>query len=242
MRLQVNNITVSLGKINIIENISFSLQTGQVMGLIGPNGSGKSTLMKALIDSVQKSGNSNLALINRDIVKNHEKLSFGFVPEEPILYDYLTVIKNFQISAISKGIYDNLNEIQNLINILKFGHLTTRKARSLSQGEKKRLAIGLALIGKPDVLIFDEPFNGLDIEGMAILKTIIRVKSKSHIIILCSHYFSEIESLCNRILLLNQGTIFVNDSINSLLEHHQSIERLFNNQFYNLTDETNYTF
>lgn len=242
MRLQVNNITVCNYKINIVENISFSLEAGQVLGLIGPNGSGKSTMMKALIGSVSKSGDSNLALMNREIGKKNDELSFGFVPEEPILYDYLTVLKNFQITSVSKGIYDNLNEIQNLIQILKLGHLSTRKARSLSQGEKKRLAIGLALIGNPDVMILDEPHNGLDIDGMAILKSIIRIKSKDHIIILCSHYFSEIESLCTQILVLDKGEVFVNDSINSVLEQHQSIEKLFNNQIYKLTDEASFTF
>jgi ABC-2 type transport system ATP-binding protein len=242
MKLQVNNISVDHNQINIIEKISFNLKMGDVLGLIGPNGSGKSTLMKAMIGTLSKTGDSNLTLIDRETVKNEDELSFGFVPEEPILYDYLSVLKNFQITSVSKGIYDNLNEIQNLIRILKLEHLSTRKTRSLSQGEKKRLAIGLALVGNPDVMILDEPHNGLDIDGMAILKSIIRIKSKDHIIILCSHYFSEIESLCNQILVLDKGVVFVNDSINSVLEQHQSIEKLFNNQIYKLTDETSFTF
>lgn len=242
MRLQVNNITVCNYKINIIENISFSLEAGQVLGLIGPNGCGKSTLMKALIRAVPKSGDSNLTLTVRETTKNEGWLSFGFVPEEPILYDYLTVQKNFQISSVSRGIYDNFSEIRNLIRILKLDQLSTRKARSLSQGEKKRLAIDLALVGNPDVLILDEPHNGLDIDGMTILQSIIKAKSKDHIIILCSHYFSEIESLCSQILILNKGRTIVNDSIISVLEQHQSIEKLFNNQIYKLTDEANFAF
>lgn len=238
MRLRANNITVCHKGMNIIENISFNLEFGEVLGLIGPNGCGKSTLMKALIGAVPKTGDSNLALMNREIVKKNDELSFGFVPEEPILYDYLSVIKNFQLSSVSKGIYNNLDEIKNLIRILKLDHLSTRKARSLSQGEKKRLSIGLSLIGNPDVMILDEPHNGLDIDGMAILKSIIKVKSKDHIIILCSHYFSEIESLCNQILVLDKGKVFINDSINSVLGQHLSIEQLFNNQIYKLANET----
>jgi ABC-type multidrug transport system ATPase subunit len=242
MRLQVENITVCHNKVNIVENISFSLESGQVLGLIGPNGCGKSTLMKALIGAVSKTGETNLILFNKEIPITIDELTFGFIPEEPILYEYLSVMSNFQLTSVSKGIYDNFNEIVNLIRILKLEHLTIRKARSLSQGEKKRLAIGLALVGNPDVLILDEPHNGLDIDGMAILKSIIRVKSKDHIIILCSHYFSEIESLCSQILVLNKGKVFVNDSINSILGQHQSIEKLFNSQIYKLTDEASFTF
>ena len=242
MKLQVKNITVCNNKVNIIENISFILNKGDVLGLIGPNGCGKSTLMKAMIGAFPKSGNSNLVLMDRETAKNEDELTFGFLPEEPILYDYLTVLKNFRISSFSKGIYDNDNEIQNLIRILNLDHLSTRKTRSLSQGEKKRLSIGLALIGNPDVLILDEPHNGLDNDGMAILKSIIEAKSKDHIIILCSHYFSEIESHCTQILAINKGVVIVNDSINSVLEQYQSIENLFNTQIYKLKHETNFTF
>lgn len=241
MRLKVKKITVCNNKINIIENISFNLKMGDVLGLIGPNGCGKSTLMKAMIGTFPKSGNSNLVLMGRETAKNVDELTFGFVPEEPILYDYLTVLNNFQISSVSKGIYDNLKEIQNLIRILRLDHLSTRKTRSLSQGEKKRLAIGLALIGNPDVLILDEPHNGLDNDGMAILKSIIKAKSRDHIIILCSHYFSEIELHCTQILALNKGEVIVNDSMDLVLKQYQSIENLFNTQIY-IDNETNFTF
>lgn len=237
MKLFAYNITVFYNQVSIIEDISFSLKKGEVLGLIGPNGCGKSTLMKALIGVVSRTGETNLALLSHETTNNNE-LTFGFVPEEPILYDYLSILKNFQLTSISRGIYDNLDEIKKLIRILKLDQLSTRKARSLSQGEKKRLAIGLALIGNPDVLILDEPHNGLDIDGMAILKSIIKVKSKNHIIILCSHYFSEIESLCNQILVLDKGKVFINDSLNSVLWQHQSIEQLFNNQIYKLANET----
>ena len=240
--ITVSDLQIQFGKRVLFQEVNLKFTPGNCYGIIGANGCGKSTLMKALIGSVSKSGESNLVLMNRDIVNKDNDLSFGFVPEEPILYDYLSVLKNFELSSVSKGIYDNLNEIQNLIKILRLEHLAKRKARSLSQGEKKRLSIGLALVGNPDVMILDEPHNGLDIDGMAILKSIIKIKSKDHIIILCSHYFGEIESLCTHILALNEGRVIVNDSIESVLEQHQSIENLFNNQIYTLAYEANFTF
>ncbi len=242
MKLHANNITVCHNHINIIENISLILERGQVLGLIGPNGCGKSTLMKALIDSVSKVGSVNLVKNNQEKSNQIDSLTFGFVPEEPILYDYLSVISNFQLTSVSKGIQGNFSEIVNLIRILSLEHLTTRKTRSLSQGEKKRLAIGLSLIGNPDVMIFDEPHNGLDVDGIAILKKIIRIKAKDHIIILCSHYFSEIGSLCNQILLLDQGKAIVYDSLESQITQYQSIENLFNIQIYKSNNEADIAF
>ncbi|MCX6219802.1 MAG: ABC transporter ATP-binding protein [Bacteroidia bacterium] len=242
MELKVRNITVCNNKINIVENLSFSIKTGDVLGLIGPNGCGKSTLMKAMIGSLSKSGDSNLVVLNSEIVKDKDDLTFGFVPEDPILYDYMTIVKNFLVTSVSKGIYDNLDEIYKIISILKLDHLSTRKARSLSQGEKKRLSIGLALIGNPDVLILDEPHNGLDNDGISILRTIIKAKSKDHIIILCSHYFSEIEAHCNQILALNKGEIFINDTMSSVLMQYHSIEKLFNSLIRNPNNEKNLKF
>ncbi len=243
MELKVRNISVCNNKkINIIKNISFSLKSGDVLGLIGPNGCGKSTLMKAMIGSLSKTGNSNLVVLNSEIVIDKDKLTFGYIPEDPILYDYMSIVKNFLVTSVSKGIYDNLDEIYEIINILKLDHLIARKARSLSQGEKKRLSIGLALIGDPDVLILDEPHNGLDNNGISILRAIIKDKSKNHIIVLCSHYFSEIEVQCNQILALYNGKTIINDSMNSVLAQYQSIDKLFSSLINILTNEENLKF
>ena len=242
MNLQINNITVCQDEDNIVENISFNIESGQILGLIGANGSGKSTLLKALIDSVPKFGTANLVKTNQEKLAQPNSLTFGFVPEEPILYDYLSVIGNFQLTSVAKGVQDNHSEIINIIRILRLDLLANRKAQSLSQGEKKRLAIGLSLIGNPDVMILDEPHNGLDVEGLAILKKIIRVKCKDHIIILCSHFFSEIEALCDKILLLDQGRDIVYDSIENLRKQYQSVENMFNIKIYKSINEEDITF
>jgi len=241
MKLEVENISVCTQKIHIIREISFELSKGSVLGLIGPNGSGKSTLMTALIGVLPKTGRSNLLVMKHKNPKDDAHLTFGFVPEEPILYDYMTVYGNFLVTSISKGLKDSCQEIENIIQLLRLGNLASRKARSLSQGEKKRVSIGLALLGNPDVLLLDEPHNGLDVDGILILKSIIEIRAKDHIIVLCSHYFSEIEAHCTHILALARGKIMLKDSKKVILEQYKSIEELFTYMILNPTHETNLT-
>jgi len=239
MYLKVENISVKAQKTQIIRDISFDLAEGTILGLIGANGSGKSTLMKAIIGVIPKSGSSNLVVMNKENAKTETELTFGFVPEEPILYDYMSIHRNFMVTSVSKGLKDNHHEIESLISLLRLDHLSFRKARSLSQGEKKRVSIGLALLGNPDVLLLDEPHNGLDIDGIMILKSIIESRAKDHIIVLCSHYFSEIEAHCTHILALARGEIILNDSMNIVLGKFQSIEKLFISMILNPTHEKN---
>jgi ABC-2 type transport system ATP-binding protein len=241
MKLVVENISVCTQKIHIIHEISFELSEGSVLGLIGPNGSGKSTLMKALIGVLSKTGRSNLLDMNQNYPKDDSRLTFGFVPEEPILYDYMSVYRNFMVTSISKGLKDSLHEIESLIQLLRLYNLASRKIRSLSQGEKKRVSIGLALLGNPDVLLLDEPHNGLDVDGIMILKSIIETRAKDHIIVLCSHYFSEIEAHCTHILALDKGEIMLIDSMETIMGQYRSIEQFFTYMILNPTHEKNLT-
>ena len=198
----------------LVEDISFSIDKGDVIGLIGPNGAGKTTIIKLILGLMRLSYGEvkiNGYDIKKDFVKAIEKV--GAIVENPDLYMYLSGYDNLQITAnYYKGISkERINEV---IKIIGLEEKINDKVSTYSLGMKQRLAIGEAIINNPELLILDEPTNGLDIEGIVEMRNLIKDLSEQGIaILISSHNLTEIDNLCNRIIAIKNGKIITNDSI-----------------------------
>lgn len=198
----------------LVEDISFSIDKGDVVGLIGPNGAGKTTIIKLILGLMRLSYGEvkiNGYDIKKDFVKAIEKV--GAIVENPDLYMYLSGYDNLQITAnYYKGISkERINEV---IKIIGLEEKINDKVSTYSLGMKQRLAIGEAIINNPELLILDEPTNGLDIEGIVEMRNLIKDLSEQGIaILISSHNLTEIDNLCNRIIAIKNGKIITNDSI-----------------------------
>lgn len=198
----------------IIENISFSVDKGEVVGLIGPNGAGKTTIIKSilgLINLTEGKVTINGYDIKKDFVKAIEKV--GAIVENPDAYMYLSGYDNLKITAnnykgITKSRIDEVAKIVGLENRIK------DKVSTYSLGMRQRLGIAEAIINNPELLILDEPTNGLDVEGIIEIRNLIKNLSHQGIaIIISSHNLTEIDNLCNRIIAIKNGKMIVNETI-----------------------------
>ena len=198
----------------IIENILFSVDKGEVVGLIGPNGAGKTTIIKSilgLINLTEGKVTINGYDIKKDFVKAIEKV--GAIVENPDAYMYLSGYDNLKITAnnykgITKSRIDEVAKIVGLENRIK------DKVSTYSLGMRQRLGIAEAIINNPELLILDEPTNGLDVEGIIEIRNLIKKLSHQGIaIIISSHNLTEIDNLCNRIIAIKNGKMIVDETI-----------------------------
>lgn len=212
--LKCVNIKKEIDKSKIVNNISFSVHKGDIIGLIGPNGAGKTTIIK-LILGLLKMNEGQIYINGYDIKKDFEKAieKVGAIVETPDLYMYLSGYDNLKITAnyykdISK---ERINEV---IKIVGLENRIKDKVSTYSLGMRQRLGIAEAIMNKPKLLILDEPTNGLDIDGIIEIRNLIKKLSKNGTsIIISSHNLKEVDNLCNRIILLKEGKIIFDDSI-----------------------------
>lgn len=215
------------GKV-IIEDVSFSINKGDVVGFLGPNGAGKTTVIKLILGLIRISEGSvqiNGFDIQKDFVKAIEKV--GAIVENPDLYMYLSGLDNLRITAnnyksITKEKIDEVIRIVGLENRIK------DKVSTYSLGMRQRLGIAEALINNPELLILDEPTNGLDIEGIIEIRNLIKKLSNQGIaILISSHNLTEIDNVCNRIIAIKNGRIVANDTIENFTDGTMSSEEAF---------------
>ena len=201
------------GKI-IVENISFSINKGEVVGFIGPNGAGKTTAIK-LILGLMKLSEGKVLINGFDIEKDFESAieKVGSIVENPDLYMYLSGYDNLKMTANN---YKNISkeQINEVIKIVGLEKKINDKVSTYSLGMRQRLGIAEAIINKPELLILDEPTNGLDVEGVIEIRNLIKNLSKQGMaILISSHNLTEIDNLCNRIIVIKNGKIVTDDTI-----------------------------
>lgn len=217
----------------LVDDISFSINKGDVVGFIGPNGAGKSTIIK-LILGLMKLSSGNVEINGYDIEKNFVKAieKVGAIVENPDLYMYLSGYDNLKITA---NYYKNIsqNRIEDVIKIIGLEKQIKDKVSTYSLGMKQRLAIGEAIINQPELLILDEPTNGLDIEGIIEMRNLIKKLSQQGMaILISSHNLTEIDNLRNRIIAIKDGRIVTNDTIENFkkdVKNNVSYELKLNN-------------
>ncbi len=218
--IEVKNLTKRYGNHEAVKNASFTIKDGEVVGFLGPNGAGKSTTMNILTGYL--SATSGSAKINGyDILENpiEAKRHIGYLPEQPPLYldmtveEYLDFVYYLKNTSLPKR--PHLAEICQLV---KIENVKKRLIRNLSKGYRQRVGIAQALIGNPDVLILDEPTVGLDPMQIIEIRNLITQLGRNHTVILSSHILSEIQAVCERIMIINQGYIIADGTAAELSE------------------------
>lgn len=215
--LEVNNIWKKIGHHVIVNDVSFSLQEGDILGFVGPNGAGKTTIIK-LILGLQFYNGGNVKINSIDIKKNFEKAikNVGAIIENPDLYMYLSGYDNLKIVAKLYGINDErISEVIRLVGLEERIH---DKVRKYSLGMRQRLGIAQAILHQPKLLILDEPMNGLDPEGINDLKILLQrlAKEEKMAILISSHLLGELEHICNRVCILSKGNLIKDLDIKEL--------------------------
>ena len=207
--LKIKNLNKSFGKKKILKNVSFNVNEGDILGFIGPNGAGKTTTIKMIL-GLQSINSGTVTINGYDIKKNFEKAieKVGTIVENPDLYMYLSGYDNLKLIS---NLYKNVDKkrIDEVIKIVKLETRINDKVSKYSLGMRQRLGIAQALLHKPNLLILDEPTNGLDPEGIKELRDIIkRLATKEKVgVVISSHNLSELESFCNKIVIIKNGEI-----------------------------------
>lgn len=200
--LEVNNISKSIGNKKIIDNVSFSIDSGTIIGLVGNNGVGKSSILKAITGLFRIDEGSitiNGYNLNKEAFEALSKV--GSSIEESAFYDFLSGYDNLFI-------YCNEKEINSIVEFIGLKDSIFKKVGEYSLGMKQRLSLGIALANNPDLIILDEPTNGLDPKGIIELRNkLIELKKNGKAIIVSSHILSELDKLCDQILFINEGKI-----------------------------------
>lgn len=216
--IEVRNLTKKYGTHIAIDNVSFEVHEGEILGFLGPNGAGKSTTMNILTGYLSAT-NGTVMIDGHDILEepNAAKANIGYLPEQPPLYPDMTVREylNFMFD-LKKCPLPRQRHIAEICKVLKIEDVYGRLIRNLSKGYKQRVGFAQALIGNPPVLILDEPTVGLDPNQIVEIRTLIKLLGKHHTIILSSHILSEIEAVCDRIIIINEGQIVANDTTEGL--------------------------
>lgn len=224
--LSIENLNKKYGRIHAVKNLNLEINRGNVFGILGPNGSGKTTTL-GIILSVINADNGTFSWFGNPNSKEDRK-KIGSILEQPIFYPYLSAIKNLRIICDIKGV--NYSEIERVLHIVDLFERRDSKYRTFSYGMKQRLAIAAALLGKPEVLIFDEPTNGLDPKGIAeIRELIINIARQGMTIILASHLLDEVQKTCSHVAVLKNGNKLFSGKVSDVLSISGAVELSSNN-------------
>ena len=220
--LSINNLNKRYGKIHAVNNVSLEIQKGNVYGILGPNGSGKSTTLGIVLNVVNKSSGDYSWF--GGTMQTHEALKkVGAIIERPNFYPYMTAQENLELVCKIKGI--NYSKVQEKLDIVGLTERKDSKFRTFSLGMKQRLAIASALLNDPEILILDEPTNGLDPQGIHQIRDIIRlIASQGTTILLASHLLDEVEKVCSHVLVLRKGEILYSGTVIGMSSSNGVIE------------------
>ena len=208
MELTVRQVTMTFGKINALNQISCTFSSGNLIGLVGPNGAGKTTLLK-ILTTLLRPTNGKVTLDGTDIVKHPEAMKniLGYLPQDVAVYPNLTATEFLSYMASMKKVpkADARRQIPELMEMLHLSDSGKKHLSGFSGGMRQRVGIACALLGKPKVLIVDEPTTGLDPQERITVRNFLSQFAKDHIVILSTHIISDIEATASKILVLKQG-------------------------------------
>ena len=227
--VKVNQLTKFYGTQKALDSISFEVENGTILGFLGPNGAGKSTTMKILTGFIpQSSGSASLGGFDINSQSMELRKIIGYLPENTPLYtdmyvkEYLNFIAG--IHEIPKA--EIAGRVAKMIEITGLEREQKKKISELSKGYKQRVGLAQALIHDPKILILDEPTSGLDPNQLAEIRSLIKELGKDKIVILSTHIMQEVEAVCDRVIIINQGKIVANDTTKNLLMKG-SLEEVF---------------
>jgi len=238
MSLVVENISKNYGDQKALDNISFSVKKGEIVGFLGPNGAGKSTLMKILTTYLK--ADSGTAVVNEfDVVseqKNVQK-SVGYLPEHNPLYLDLYVREYLSFNAEVYGV--SKSRIEEVIVLTGLASESHKKIGALSKGYRQRVGLATALLHHPDVLILDEPTTGLDPNQLVEIRAIIKNIGKDKTVFLSTHIMQEVEAICDRVIIIDKGKIVTDKKLNNLVTDRT--EQIIEVEFDKAVDKKDFT-
>ncbi len=217
--IEVKNVTKKYGKAVAVEDISFTINEGEIVGLLGPNGAGKSTTMNILTGYIeQTSGDVTIEGYNTLKKPKKAKKQIGYMPEGVPLYTDLTVKEFVTYMAELKQVNrkERKEKVQKVIEQTGLKDVENKLTKNLSRGYKQRVSMAGALVGEPKILILDEPTVGLDPKQITEIRNLIKELGKTHTVILSSHILSEVSQICNKVIIINKGKIVAIDTPENL--------------------------
>ena len=234
--IEVKNITKKYGSFTAVDNISFKIEEGEIIGLLGPNGAGKSTTMNMITGYIEPT-EGEIVINGYDISKRPRKAKsqIGYMPEGVPLYSDLTVKEFVTYMAELKKVdrKTRKEKVEKIIEQTGLKDVEKKLTRNLSRGYKQRVSMAGALVGEPKILILDEPTVGLDPKQITEIRALIKELGKKHTIILSSHILSEVSQICNKVIIINKGKIVAIDTPENLEKKVES-----NNTTYVTVEDT----
>jgi ABC-2 type transport system ATP-binding protein len=219
--LQINGLTKRYGAITAVNNLNLQNNAGNVYGILGPNGSGKTTTLGTVLGIIRPDSGSFDWFEGQ--YGESARMHIGSLLETPNFYPYLSPVKNLEITAHIKRIA--VPKIDQILEIVNLAQRRDSSFSTFSYGMKQRLAIGAALIGDPDVLIFDEPTNGLDPQGIAEVREIIqRIAAEGKTIIMASHILDEVEKVCSHVAIIKRGNLLASGEVGAILSNDRQVD------------------
>ena len=219
--LETDHLAKSYRSVKAIKGLSLKIEEGQAYGLLGPNGSGKTTTL-SIVSGILKQDSGTFSWFGEK-PEARQRIKIGSLIETPHFYPYLNLEKNLRIICRIKG--QGYEDIDRVLKETKLYERRKSRFRTLSLGMKQRLGIAAALLGDPQVLVLDEPTNGLDPEGIAeVRETVQEQVQKGKTLIMASHILSEVEKICSHAAILKQGDLLANGPVKELLAEEESVE------------------
>ena len=226
--VEVKNLTKCYGDIKAVDDISFTVDTGEVLGFLGPNGAGKSTTMN-IITGYISSTSGTVTVDGSEILENPKetKKKIGYLPEIPPLYPDMTVRKYlefmFDLKKVKLPKKEHIDEVMRLVQI---SDKESRIIKNLSKGYRQRVSFAQALLGNPPVLILDEPTVGLDPKQIIEIRKLIRGLGKKHTVIFSSHVLSEVSATCDRVIVISEGRLVADAKTEELSKSFADVQKL----------------
>ncbi|HIU44351.1 MAG TPA: ABC transporter ATP-binding protein [Candidatus Ventrousia excrementavium] len=220
--IEVRDLVKRYGSRSAVDHLSFTVEKGQVYGFLGPNGAGKSTTMNIMTGYLGAT-EGEVIINGHNILEEPEaaKKCIGYLPEQPPLYLDMTVDEYLQFAAELKGIAksERAQQVERAVSMTHLEDVTGRLIKNLSKGYRQRVGLAQAVLGFPEILILDEPTVGLDPQQIIEIRDLIRELSEEHTIILSSHILSEVQEVCDQVLIIHHGRLLVSDSPENLEKH-----------------------
>ncbi len=227
--IEVQNVTKRYGPTLAVDNISFRVEKGEIVGFLGPNAAGKTTTMR-IITSYMPATDGKVSVAGYDVFDDamEVKKRIGYLPEVPPLYPEMRVNDYLRFVAALKGVTKSQisQQVDRAVELTSLGEMQTRLIKKLSKGFRQRVGLAQALINEPDVLILDEPTVGLDPKQIIEVRELIKSLAAEHTIILSTHILPEVSMTCERVVIINRGRIVAEDSVENLLSSVDSGESL----------------
>ena len=214
--LEIKNVSKYFGKTKVVDNLSFEVKEGEILGFLGPNGAGKTTTIKMILGLLSIDEGS-ITIDGHDVKKDFEKAMahIGGIVENPDMYGYMSAVDNLKLHAKIRGV--NYSEVYRTLEMVGLQKSMKQKVSKYSLGMKQRAGLALSLLHSPKILILDEPTNGLDPVGIKDLRDILKklASEKGIAVLVSSHILSEMELMCDRVVVINGGKFVKTQSLNS---------------------------